>query len=146
MYLAYKYARKKLRARKQKRDDGAQPVAAAENGPSTEANGGDDVGIVVGERDNDAAMAAGVANAGDGSDLSSQEAAEKKKRKRKYRWKIIFGLCAPFALQALDTTIIASALPFIAADFGECALSVALLVGTTRIWGGRRYGRVQPAS
>ncbi|KAF4462537.1 multidrug transporter [Fusarium albosuccineum] len=38
---------------------------------------------------------------------------------RKYRWKIILGLFFPFALQALDATIIASALPWIAGDFGE---------------------------
>ncbi|KAK4152705.1 hypothetical protein C8A00DRAFT_34554, partial [Chaetomidium leptoderma] len=36
-----------------------------------------------------------------------------KKRRRKYRAKVIGGLFAPFALQALDTTIIASALKFI---------------------------------
>ncbi|KAK0729615.1 major facilitator superfamily domain-containing protein [Lasiosphaeris hirsuta] len=47
-----------------------------------------------------------------------QEKAEKK-RMRNYRLKIVFGLMAPFTLQALDTTIIASALPFIAADFNE---------------------------
>jgi hypothetical protein len=36
-----------------------------------------------------------------------------------YRWKISLGLFGPFALQALDTTIIASALPYIATDFGK---------------------------
>ncbi|KAF4973410.1 hypothetical protein FSARC_304 [Fusarium sarcochroum] len=45
--------------------------------------------------------------------------ASEKKAARVYRWKIIFGLMAPFALQALDSTIIASALPWIAGDFGE---------------------------
>jgi MFS family permease len=48
--------------------------------------------------------------------LSSEEALEKR-RKRTYRWKIILGLFSPFCLQALDTTIVASALPFIAEDF-----------------------------
>lgn len=38
-----------------------------------------------------------------------------------YRLKLIAGLLAPFALQALDVTIIASALPFIATDFNEVA-------------------------
>lgn len=38
-----------------------------------------------------------------------------------YRWKVILGLLLPFALQALDVTIIASALPWIAVDFGEVA-------------------------
>ncbi|KAF4985056.1 hypothetical protein FDECE_16856 [Fusarium decemcellulare] len=37
----------------------------------------------------------------------------------KYRWKIILGLFLPFAISALDVTIIASALPWIADDFGE---------------------------
>ena len=36
---------------------------------------------------------------------------------RHYRVRIIAGLFFPFALQALDTTIIASALPWIASDF-----------------------------
>lgn len=36
-----------------------------------------------------------------------------------YRLKLIAGLLMPFALQALDVTIVASALPFIAVDFGE---------------------------
>jgi len=42
-----------------------------------------------------------------------------KSRQRKYRYKIIFGLMMPFTLQALDTTIIASALPYIAGDFSQ---------------------------
>jgi hypothetical protein len=50
--------------------------------------------------------------------ISPEEAAEKKRR-RTYRWKIILGLFAPFCLQSLDTTIIASALPYIAEDFGK---------------------------
>jgi hypothetical protein len=48
-----------------------------------------------------------------------QEDPLEKKRRRKYRLKIIFGLAAPFALISLDTTIIASALPFIAEDFSK---------------------------
>ncbi|KAJ5377634.1 uncharacterized protein N7496_005043 [Penicillium cataractarum] len=50
--------------------------------------------------------------------ISPEEAAEKKRR-RTYRWKIILGLFAPFCLQSLDTTIIASALPYIAEDFDQ---------------------------
>lgn len=49
---------------------------------------------------------------------SPEEVAEKKRR-RVYRWKVILGLFAPFCLQSLDTTIIASALPYIAEDFGR---------------------------
>ncbi|KAI9158391.1 Efflux pump FUS6 [Paramyrothecium foliicola] len=42
-----------------------------------------------------------------------------KRSATKYRWTIVLGLVLPFALQALDATIIASALPWIANDFGE---------------------------
>ena len=48
--------------------------------------------------------------------LSPEQVAEKR-RKNVYRWKIILGLFSPYCLQALDTTIVASALPFIAEDF-----------------------------
>lgn len=47
---------------------------------------------------------------------SPEEIADKKRRSA-YRWKLIAGLCGPFALQALDTTIIASALSDIATEF-----------------------------
>ena len=53
--------------------------------------------------------------------VSDEEKIQKKKR-RQYRIKIIFGLVAPFALQALDTTIIASALPYIAKDFSTTTM------------------------
>ncbi|KAL7624342.1 hypothetical protein AAE478_005904 [Parahypoxylon ruwenzoriense] len=39
----------------------------------------------------------------------------------RYRWKLALCLILPYALQALDVTIVASALPWIAADFGEIA-------------------------
>lgn len=42
---------------------------------------------------------------------------EEKRRERIYRWKLIGGLFLPFSVQALDTTIVAGALPFIASDF-----------------------------
>lgn len=40
-----------------------------------------------------------------------------KKALTKYRWKVIIGLSCPFLVQALDSTIIAGALPYIASDF-----------------------------
>lgn len=40
----------------------------------------------------------------------------------KYRLKLMAGLFLPFLVQSLDTTIIASALPFIASDFREYSL------------------------
>ncbi|KAI0843287.1 MFS general substrate transporter [Hypoxylon sp. FL0890] len=39
----------------------------------------------------------------------------------KYRWRLVLCLLLPYALQALDVTIVASALPWIAIDFGEIA-------------------------
>ncbi|KAJ5088532.1 Major facilitator superfamily domain general substrate transporter [Penicillium angulare] len=51
-------------------------------------------------------------------ELSPEEKAEKKRR-RTYRFKLILGLFGPFLLQSLDTTIIASALPYIAKDFNQ---------------------------
>lgn len=49
--------------------------------------------------------------------IPSAEDVAEKKRRNVYRWKIILGLFSPYCLQALDTTIVASALPFIAEDF-----------------------------
>lgn len=49
----------------------------------------------------------------------SEEQRVQRKRRRNYRLKVILGLAMPFTLQALDTTIIASALPFIAKDFSK---------------------------
>ncbi|CAK7231357.1 hypothetical protein SEUCBS140593_007898 [Sporothrix eucalyptigena] len=52
--------------------------------------------------------------------LTPEQKAEKKRRNI-YRAKIIFGLMMPFTLQGLDTTIVASALPYIATDFNQIA-------------------------
>lgn len=49
--------------------------------------------------------------------ICTPEEVAEQKRKNVYRWKIILGLFSPYCLQALDTTIVASALPFIAEDF-----------------------------
>ena len=38
---------------------------------------------------------------------------------RRYRTRLVIGLFCPFALQALDVTIVASALPWIASDFSK---------------------------
>jgi hypothetical protein len=106
MSLAYKYVKRKRNERQaapsQHNESGssARPattdfVAAADAQPSDPAEGN---------------------AATEKTDPSPEEVAEKKRR-RKYRWKIVIGLFAPFALQALDTTIIASAMPYIATDF-----------------------------
>jgi len=44
---------------------------------------------------------------------------QEKRSMRVYRWKLIFGLFLPFSIQALETTVLAGAYPFIASDFGE---------------------------
>jgi hypothetical protein len=46
-----------------------------------------------------------------------QQCKQEKRTARIYRWKLIAGLFLPFTVQALDTTIVAGALPFIASDF-----------------------------
>ncbi|KAJ5400241.1 hypothetical protein N7465_010730 [Penicillium sp. CMV-2018d] len=51
--------------------------------------------------------------------ICTPEEVAEQKRKNVYRWKIILGLFSPYCLQALDTTIVASALPFIAEDFNQ---------------------------
>ncbi|KAG9239508.1 major facilitator superfamily domain-containing protein [Amylocarpus encephaloides] len=43
----------------------------------------------------------------------------KRKAMRKYRFKIVLGLCLPYVVQSLDTTIIAGALSTIASEFNE---------------------------
>jgi hypothetical protein len=48
-----------------------------------------------------------------------QTCRQEKLAARRYRWRIIAGLIFPFALQALDVTIIASALSWIASYFGQ---------------------------
>ncbi|KAB5582509.1 major facilitator superfamily domain-containing protein [Coniochaeta sp. 2T2.1] len=44
---------------------------------------------------------------------------DEKRQARTYRWKLILGLIFPFALQALDVTVVASALPWVAVDFNS---------------------------
>lgn len=64
---------------------------------------------------------------GDGKDITAESkvetiSAEEKRASRIYRWKLVAGLCLPFSLQALETTIVAGALPFIASDFSKCLI------------------------
>ncbi|KAJ5143909.1 uncharacterized protein N7515_002696 [Penicillium bovifimosum] len=54
-----------------------------------------------------------------GQKVISPEQAAEKRRDRIYRWKIVLGLFGPYCLQAMDTTIVASALPYIAEDFNQ---------------------------
>ncbi|KAK4235818.1 major facilitator superfamily domain-containing protein [Achaetomium macrosporum] len=133
MYLAYKYARKKYRERQAAK--AAVQALPDETGPYTQD----------GPRFNDkSALTASPSNDHDrvhsdtsyhspaaedqskvrkpdpkAEDTETPEERAEKARRRKYRLKIIAGLFLPFTLQALDTTIIASALKFIADDFHE---------------------------
>ena len=47
---------------------------------------------------------------------------EETKRRRKYRWKLILSLLLPSFMNSLDLTIIATAVPLIASDFGKLFL------------------------
>lgn len=101
MIVTARYVKKKYRERKDRKErmeGGATPGEDERPGASSSP-----VGEVVAKKE------------------ESPEAIAEKKRMWKYRWKILFGLVAPFALQSLDTTIIASALPFIAQDFSKCS-------------------------
>jgi hypothetical protein len=106
MYLAYKYVKRKRNERQ------ASPPQDNEGGSSTRPA----TTVVVAAPDTQLSDSAKGPGSTKKTDPSPEEVAEKKRR-RKYRWKIVIGLFAPFALQGLDTTIIASAMPYIAADF-----------------------------
>ncbi|ESZ98784.1 hypothetical protein SBOR_0833 [Sclerotinia borealis F-4128] len=82
---------------------------------------------------------------------------EDKKAFSRYRWRLTAGLMLPYMVQALDLTIIAGALPFIASDFNQLSqlnwiISAFNLTATTFIpaWGQLadifgRYGALQAA-
>lgn len=134
MILAYRWARMKHQQRQQARDDvPLQPPptnkvevpvqtrteAAAVDGANKETSRSDSPA--------NAAVQEGIPTANNTAksgaktekpEPTPEEKAEQR-RKRAYRWKIVIGLFAPFTLQSLDTTIIASALPFIASDFSK---------------------------
>ncbi len=119
MYFAYKYVKKRQRERQ-----AAQATAQSRPEPTGGPDGAlsDDTRALTASRptstQDDPAPNSAPAEAKE----TPEERAEKKRR-RAYRLKIILGLFAPFTLQALDTTIIASALKFIADDFSALFLS-----------------------
>jgi hypothetical protein len=53
------------------------------------------------------------------TEVDEAAAKQEKKEMRVYRWRLIAGLFMPATVQALNTTLIAGALPFIASDFSE---------------------------
>ncbi|KAF3766932.1 MFS general substrate transporter [Cryphonectria parasitica EP155] len=100
MYAGYKHARRKYQERQARQAGEAQ---------------GQEYGLAppIGEQ-----IQLGPADRGEPNvqKLTLEEKAEKRRR-RNYRFKVVFGLALPFMLQALDTTIVAAALPTIAQEF-----------------------------
>lgn len=124
MFLAYKYARKKYKERKESQ---AQPKEASASGPAQPAHGA----AVEANRGGTPPVASDAAKVSNletkvlpvkDTPKTEKEDPIEKARMRKYRWMVVLGLMAPFTLQSLDTTIIAAALPYIASDFGEFLL------------------------
>lgn len=122
MYLAYKYANRKYKERKEAKAAEAGKAPSPESEPGVQQDVAESHQIATTARLEDN----GVETVEEKTKLPSSGKQEKpkedpavKKRRIQYRMKIIFGLVAPFTLQALDTTIIASALPFIAKDFSR---------------------------
>lgn len=108
MFLGYRYARRKIQERRANRQVTELP-SPTRNGSvprrSEAAEGSDNL------RPEAAAISSSI--------LPTPEEKAESHRRQSYRWKIVIGLFAPFTLQALDTTIVAAALPTIAAEFSE---------------------------
>jgi hypothetical protein len=135
MILAYRWAHKKYQQRQQERaDEPLQPPPTntvevpmpahtedtASDGATKETDRSPDspTNAAVQEGNPTATKSAKAGAKTEKLEATPEEKAEQR-RKRAYRWKIVIGLFAPFTLQSLDTTIIASALPFIASDFSK---------------------------
>lgn len=137
MILAYRWARKTYQKRQQEREDEplqppptnaielptfmqAHTESAAEHGTNKEASRSTDspAYTTVQEGGPTGTKSAKARSKTHNPEATPSDKAEQR-RKRVYRWKIVIGLFAPFTLQSLDTTIIASALPFIASDFSK---------------------------
>lgn len=125
MYLAYKYAKKRYKEH-QAREAEQQKSAGRIGSSGQDRASWDEARGLTASSDG-----LGVPAPYEPSPIAAQDETEpeqmaddraEKKRRRTYRLKIILGLFLPFALQALDTTIIASALKFIAEDFRQSSL------------------------
>ena len=129
MYLAYKYIKKKRnekREQKQQKQDQQQQGHATIPAPATTASSG--LTVTPAEEPPPAPLDPKVRakktqerDHGEETDEEQQRHKAEKRRRTIYRCKLICGLAMPFTLQGLDTTIVASALPYIAADFGQVA-------------------------
>ncbi|KAK4177899.1 major facilitator superfamily domain-containing protein [Triangularia setosa] len=108
MYLAVRYAKKKYRQHHQQSlrhsSEGGQPLSSPSHASSTSSANPN------------------ITPPQEALPPTTQQHKQLKAEKslrRKYRLKIILGLFLPYTLQALDTTIIASALPSIVSDFNQ---------------------------
>lgn len=114
MFLAYRYARRKYRERQAKQQTTQLPSQEGNHGSLSRPSAAP-------AKPNNARRPDGVEVTASSippkTGLKPEEKAESHRR-RSYRWKIVLGLFAPFTLQALDTTIVAAALPTIAEKFG----------------------------
>ncbi|KAJ9156667.1 Major facilitator superfamily domain, general substrate transporter [Pleurostoma richardsiae] len=136
MYLAYKYIRRKYQEQRevksQDRTVGTRTGADAEADYELVSSGRDGAQALTRPPGTPSPLVDGVEVMTKQTEASSRRPGIKKgkqnatpeeiadaKRRRNLRYKVMFGLALPFALQSLDTTIIASALPFIADDFHQ---------------------------
>lgn len=119
MYLAVRYAKKQYRAYHDRKAAKHHPQVSLGGAHTRDAARFEDTAALTAPP---ASASQAVDNSGSAKDAKRTETPEEraeKKRRRRYRLKIILGLFAPYTLQALDTTIIASALKFIADDFSQ---------------------------
>lgn len=141
MYLAYKYIKRKRQEKRDQQEEEEEERQRQAAGTSGLASNINNVpvsrdGVVAGDEPvrgesieplqpgttpttvAEKKTKATKAKKAEKAEPTPEEKAEKKRRYI-YRFKIIVGLMMPFTLQGLDTTIVASALPFIAADFSR---------------------------
>ncbi|PSR82923.1 major facilitator superfamily domain-containing protein [Coniella lustricola] len=137
MFLAYRFARRKYKEHQaakaseqhqyqpQLDQDGAaqqqqqqQQGEAQHEGASTSGQKAAAIDYSVQQRVSEPATTETTFKESKVTVLTPEEKVDKKRR-MVYRLKVVFGLSMPFMLQALDTTIVAAALPTIAAEFNS---------------------------
>jgi len=150
MFLALRFAKKKyreIRDRKQETyrlqseaepperrsgDGWLDPQTSSLEGPVRAPNRHSNIGLVASDTTSPPAPhLTEIENGAKNTQEKKPETPEQiaaKKRRRKYRLKIILAMFLPFTLQALDTTVIASALPLIAREFSALICSLVSTV------------------
>lgn len=112
MFLAYRYARRKYQERQARQQQTTHGSLSRPSGATAKPSNVRPDGVEV-----------TTSSIPPRTGPTPEEKAESHRR-RSYRWKIVLGLFAPFTLQALDTTIVAAALPTIAEKFGKSFSSI----------------------